>query len=524
MELVKKNIHMNRQKNKAVTQITLDDDFNVPDTKPDIEKIIQAKASIKIDEVNASENMAAIRGALQFEVLYMSDSEGKIVHSLNGKLPFDEKLNLDGAENGDNVRFKWELEDLSAGIINSRKLSIQTIVTFMLTTEELYDEETAVEISGDETMEYRNKGIDVMQMQINKKDTFRIKDEVVVPPNQPNVHEILWDSIDYTISDIKLTENKIVINGELKVFLLYQGEGDEKRVQWLDTTVPFSGAIDCFGCNEQMISDIDVSIKNKEMEIRPDYDGEERVIGLDIVLELDMKLYEEEHVEILADVYGTEREITPIMGRASFESLLVKNFSKCRAGERLKIKNEQPRILQICHSEGNIKIDDVRIVENGIEVEGAVDVKLLYVTSDDKMPFSVVEGMLPFHHLIEARGIDENCIYNLQTDVEQISSTMIDSEEIEVKLVLDLKVLVLRKLEEDIIADITESALDLEKLQNLPGIVGYIVKEGDSLWKIGKQYYMTVADIKEINSLTSDEVKKGDMLIIIKNVTADPTR
>ena len=41
MELIKKNIHMNKLKNKAVSQLTLDDDYNVPDSKPDIGKIIQ---------------------------------------------------------------------------------------------------------------------------------------------------------------------------------------------------------------------------------------------------------------------------------------------------------------------------------------------------------------------------------------------------------------------------------------------------------------------------------------------------
>ncbi len=43
MDLTKKYIHMNREKGKAVTQITLDDDFNVPDMKPDLIRIILDK-------------------------------------------------------------------------------------------------------------------------------------------------------------------------------------------------------------------------------------------------------------------------------------------------------------------------------------------------------------------------------------------------------------------------------------------------------------------------------------------------
>ena len=40
MELMKKNIHMNRQKGNAVSQITLDDDFIVPDTMDDVSQVL----------------------------------------------------------------------------------------------------------------------------------------------------------------------------------------------------------------------------------------------------------------------------------------------------------------------------------------------------------------------------------------------------------------------------------------------------------------------------------------------------
>ena len=40
MELVKKHIHMNRRSGSVAFQMTLDDDFNVPDTMEDVEQLI----------------------------------------------------------------------------------------------------------------------------------------------------------------------------------------------------------------------------------------------------------------------------------------------------------------------------------------------------------------------------------------------------------------------------------------------------------------------------------------------------
>ena len=57
----------------------------------------------------------------------------------------------------------------------------------------------------------------------------------------------------------------------------------------------------------------------------------------------------------------------------------MKNFSKCKVNDRIKIENSHGKILQICHSDGSVKVDSSRIVENGIEVEGVVQIRILYI-------------------------------------------------------------------------------------------------------------------------------------------------
>ena len=44
MELLKKNIRMNRQKSRAMNQITLEEDMNVPDSRSDVGDIIQEES------------------------------------------------------------------------------------------------------------------------------------------------------------------------------------------------------------------------------------------------------------------------------------------------------------------------------------------------------------------------------------------------------------------------------------------------------------------------------------------------
>ena len=70
----------------------------------------------------------------------------------------------------------------------------------------------------------------------------------------------------------------------------------------------------------------------------------------------------------------------------------------------------------------------MKIVEDGIQVDGVIQVRILYIVSDDDMPFYSMESVLPFSHVVEARNINENCIYYLRTDLEQLSTSMADSK------------------------------------------------------------------------------------------------
>ena len=49
MELLKKHIHMNRRRGNVTSQMTLDDDFNVPDSMDDVEELIMENGEVKID-------------------------------------------------------------------------------------------------------------------------------------------------------------------------------------------------------------------------------------------------------------------------------------------------------------------------------------------------------------------------------------------------------------------------------------------------------------------------------------------
>ena len=95
---------------------------------------------------------------------------------------------------------------------------------------------------------------------------------------------------------------------------------------------------------------------------------------------------------------------------------------------------------------------------------------------------------------------------------------MLDSQEMEAKVILNLCALVFTHQKEQIITQIAEAPLDMEHIQAMPGLVGLIVEKESSLWDIAKEYNTTVESIMQLNDLSSDHVAMGDHLLLVKQL------
>lgn len=129
MELKKEDIQILGQR-AGIQPGNICVDYNVPDVKPDIGRMIQNKGEMTVEEVRLNEGHAFLKGKLQADLLYVGEEDGRI-YSLSANLPMEETLNLDGIVNGDKMCLKWEIEDLSIHITIPEK-NIKAVVTFLL--------------------------------------------------------------------------------------------------------------------------------------------------------------------------------------------------------------------------------------------------------------------------------------------------------------------------------------------------------------------------------------------------------
>lgn len=522
LECERRQLHVICDKGRAITQITLDDDYNLAEYKPDILKIIEDKGQVRLDEIKVEQDLVRLRGALHFEVLYRSSGEDGLFGRLQGEIPFQENVRMEGAGEYDTVYVDPQIEDLSIGMINSRKLEIRSLITLQLLLRQPCVHSLATDLSGEvsDHIQVRREDVETLELLGQKKDTSRFRAELALPSNKPGIREILWYSLQPRGIESRVEEGKINLSGELFVHMVYLGAEESGQLQCLELAVPMQTQVDAEDADPQLLSWVRVRLIGGELEAAEDFDGEERMLHLEAVLEVDYTLWQEQTLTLLQDAYATDKELSCTREDVMLQRLLIKNDSRFRLNERITL-DTPTQVLQICSCVGSVQVEEVTPADGRLEVSGILKMKLLYIAANDEMPLVTVDEMLPFAEMVEVPGLraeGTNISYELEAGIDQLTTALIDQSQVECKAQIRLCVIIFENQNMKNVETIELSDMDETQLRMQPGMIGYIVKNGEKLWDIAKEHHVTMRQLMEQNGLTDETIQPRDKLMIVKSI------
>lgn len=513
MELVKKQI-MKQWSGKPVTdQFLIDEDYNVPDNKKDIKKVMQSEGTLRIEEIRKVDHYVKIHGKLMFKILYVTDEADEKMAEISGQFPFEEMVYTE-EERGDWL-IRSTRTDVTAVMIHSRKLNIRTMAEMVLVPEAGEEGELTIDVDGVDRCCKKKETRKILKMLTSIRDTYRIKEEIHLPKGKENIASLLWTDIKPQRLDTKLVQDGLIVEGELLVFAFY--ETPDETLNWIEEPVRFEGRIPCPGADETMFHQIDSAFTDENAEVRLDEDGEMRIIGIEASLEVKASVFEEEEVEILQDLYSLSCSLTAEKEKDEYEQMVMQNHLKCSVSETLSLPELKDNIFQICHTSGSLEIVRTEAKEEGIQVEGILHIGFLYVKPDDDIPFDTWQGMVPFSCMLECNEMYPDIRCSLNGCIEQLTVNLLGQGKAEIKAAVCFRALVRKPVEIENIKGITMEERSMEELAKRPGIVGYAVKDGDDLFSLAKRFGTTEESICEVNGIEKEKgLRPGERILIFK--------
>jgi len=517
-ELVKEKIILEQNIGKEVTQVMIEGDIIVSDIKPDISVILQTESKVCIDRVDVSTDRVNFMGRLDIQVLYLSKGSDKTVHSMSQTSVLEDFINMDSVTKEMFVEVKANLANVNYEMINDRKVNYRAVIDVEVSAQSHETHEIIVDIKEIPENQLLKTGLNLNRCVEKKSDKFITKDELTIPSGKPNIREILQCSVVISSKEVKVGNGKVSIIGELNITTLYRGDADSSLIEFTEHEVPFNGAIEISGVREDMQADVTLTSQDQYVQVRPDADGEDRVIEIEVSVDIMAKVHCQENLQILEDAHCINKNLDIEKTKITCPKLICRNKNQFQVKEIVQLNGDCPDILQIFKVKGNPFVDEIKVIDDKVIVEGIIESSILYVAENDETPLYSFNTYVPFHQIIETKGARMGMEVVLDVGVDHVGFNMMTGREMELRFLLNFNAQVVEKRDTNMITSIEFSEMEKSVLENMSSMTVYVVQNEDTLWKIAKKYNTSVDDLLVINDIeTQEQIFAGQKLLILKN-------
>lgn len=520
LDLQKEEIFISTGIGKEKTQLMVEGDIVVPDSKQDIRTVLRVGCQAQIDGIRVMDDRIAFKGNLKVMILYIAKKSEKPVHSMTGNIPFEDYINIEGVDKDTNVNLKAVVENIDYKVINDRKINVKSVVMADAFAEKQNEYRVIKEIEDAEDIQFKEGTLNVNNCVEDKKDRFVVKKDVYIPSGKPNIGEVLQTDVMITESDAKAMDGRVSVDGKLLVSTIYIGDTDESIIDVVENEIEFNGVIEAENAQEGMMCQLTLNVDDQYMQVVPDDDGEERKMEAEITIDAGLKVTDSQNIELVEDAYSIKAPLDINREKITYPQLIGHNVTKSTVKETVVIDGKYPELLQVCKVWGDVTLDSIEVKNDMLEAEGVINLEVLYIAEDDNNPVSVVPVSVPFLQEIEVKGAREDMAVEADVKIENISFSMMSKNEVEIRVTLGFDIFVMKEVNGEIITEIGYSNGENVEFKEYSSMIIYIVQNGDTLWNIAKKYNTTVADLMLVNDLENpDIIYPGEKILILKKVT-----
>ncbi|HHX60504.1 MAG TPA: DUF3794 domain-containing protein [Epulopiscium sp.] len=519
VELVKKSLLLNKGTKRECAQVIKERDLIVPDGKPDMQKVLQMDGKLDIEQIEVQQDRIIYKGKVDIIILYVPENNPMTICTMKSTIPLEDFIIVEGVDKDHGVKLNYSIGHLHWNVLNERKINVKVIIQLEADATQTHMAEVVVGCNSLEPIQTRTQNVYFSKKSNLKEEKMILKDDLAVPSGKPSIGEILRTEITISDKEIRRTDEEIFYSGNLNIATLYKVQDDSENIEMMHHQIPFSSAIEYIREEDEEFYDCDLEISQQYFQIIPDLDGEDRILEIEAVIKAEASTIDAVKAEIINDIYCPGKNIEITDSTSDFMNLLHKADACIPKKETILFEETVPdneTIYSICMKP---IVEDTMIKDNSLEINGVVEVKVIYTTQEATQKLASTSAVISFTQTIEVAGIDQKSIPVVTSKVEDIRILTQGKREVVVEFKICNKIEVYEKKSIYLLENVELEDINIEDLKKLPSMTIYTVKKGDSYWSIAKKYNTTLEEIKELNEIDLDAaLYPGQKIMILKKV------
>ena len=254
----------------------------VPAGKPTIREILRNDVKITGKDYKLTDNKVVAKGELNISTLYVGDDENRSIQFMEHEIPFTQFIDLPGVDEDAccEVEFNiadssFEAEEDSDGEL--RFLKGEVIVNVFVDSfgkKEIELVEDAY--SPNSRMSLEKDIFKTEELVTENKSQIILKETVEISEESPDIAEVFNVLSKPSLSEARLADDRIVLEGVLESNVLYLANSAEQPIFCSEQEIPFKHAIDVKGIKSDMGCTVEMNIEHcsysmvsaREVEIR----------------------------------------------------------------------------------------------------------------------------------------------------------------------------------------------------------------------------------------------------------------
>ncbi len=481
-------------------------DVIVPDSKPDIKKVLQLSARVKVTNCETQSDRVIVSGIVKLNILYLADDEEKSVRAIDTSCVFSNLFQNSAIMENMLTVADIDVGNLSYNIANCRKLTVKAVLCGKVKVYSLKDVDFVSDIEG---ACVKKKNLSSTIIACHGESTANIQDSFELSQNKYSIKEILKTESKITDSDIKIIDDKAIVKGNISVTTLYV---TENGIDFMENELPFANVFDVSGLRPDMSADYTAKIEDLQISACEDSEGNLRILDINAELFFRVMGFVTINKECITDAYiprGALECKTSTIEVSGVEKTLVNQVS---FKEIINLPETHSPIDTVYRVIARPFIESCTTEGEKMKIEGYSEIYILYLSKDEEAPVYSYKEDIDFSAVGDI--MDCSLIPNSECEVKTLSYTLGGDKSIEIRGSLEITTKCVRYSETEIVLDAKEAEYTPVKR---PSIIVSYANDQRGLWHIAKEYNISGEEILMANGMEAEEeITEGKALIIPK--------
>ncbi|MDD2573587.1 MAG: SPOCS domain-containing protein [Bacillota bacterium] len=517
LELVRDLIRIDQVVGEEMAQVVVEGDVVVPDSKPDVDRILSINGWVVITDKEIVEDKVIVEGVVNVKSLYISQEGDQSLYHMEGSFGFAHQIDLPGANSRMEAEIKAAIEHIDSSMVNSRKLNVKCVLGLTGKATEKSQIDVIKDIKGVQDIQVLRDYIEVSDTTGENVSRVTVRQDFEIPADKPDIREILYTDVTVGERDSSISENRVSLQGVLKITTLYIGDDEVGSINDIRYQLPFSHYIEVVGAMPGMRERVRFYVEDFYSTVKENEEGLRRAVEYEVVVNAEGRVETIQPMEVLVDAYSPSVNLESFKSNIRFKKAIDRVSEEIAVKEEIDLPADFPQIKEICDIKAKPVLTDFGVYEDRVVVEGVLTVQVLYLTRDHSEAMHLYEDEIPFRHSVPLPEGGEGVDLDVDLYLEDLQYRVLDADLFEARGRVRADIGISKIFEKEVLLDVEE--VEEAERQTEASIVVYFIRPGDNLWNIAKRFNTTIEELIKVNDIEQpDDLVPGDRLIISRIV------